>query len=196
MSKTIFLFLIPVFILINSKSVFSQETPVDTVLSAEDTTMTVKEDSTIVVEDPLKAEISAIIKEVNKRAAEIDNVYSEGEIKIKTPTMDETGDIIMKVKRKDDVWLKIEGPLGIDVATGHFNRDKFVFSDDMNDVVTTGSTTILNIGALTRIRCTFDDLVNSFSGTVRIPKSKKDVETDAGTRYFMPASICLGSHRI
>ena len=145
------------------------------------------EDSTITETDPVKAEISAIIKEVNNRSAEIDNIYSEGEIKIKTPTMDETGDITMKVKKKDDVWMKIEGPLGIDVATGHFNRDKFVFSDDMNDVVTTGSTTILNIGALTRIRCTFDDLVNCFSGTVRIRKGKKDIlsKTEEGNQYVL-----------
>jgi hypothetical protein len=124
---------------------------------------------------------------VNKRTSEVDNIYSEGEIKIKTPKMDETGDIIMKVKRKDDVWLKIEGPMGIDVATGHFNRDKFVFMDDMNDIVTTGSTNILNIGTLTRIRCTFDDLMNCFSGTVRIPKGKKDElsMTEEGNQYVL-----------
>jgi len=186
MAKTTFLLLLLVLISANSNKIFSQENP-DSVSTPEDTTLSVTEDSTVTEVDPVKAEITAIIKEVNKRAAEVDNVYSEGEIKIKTPTMDETGSIIMKVKRKDDVWLKIEGPLGIDVATGHFNRDKFVFSDDMNDVVTTGSTTILNIGALTRIRCTFDDLVNSFSGTVRIPKSKKDElsKTEEGNQYVL-----------
>ena len=172
-----FLILLLVFFA-NSVIVFSQENP-DSVVTVEDTVQAEV--------DPVKAEISAIIKEVNRRAAEVDNVYSEGEIKIKTPTMDETGDIIMKVKRKDDVWMKIEGPLGIDVATGHFSRDKFVFSDDMNDVVTTGSTTILNIGALTRIRCTFDDLINSFSGTVRISKGKKDELTkiEEGGQYVL-----------
>src|SRR4030095_6314644 len=146
-----------------------------------------EEDTTLTEIDPVKAQISEIIKEVNKRSAEVDNVYSEGEIKIKTPKMDESGDITMKVKKKDDVWLKIEGPLGVDVATGHFGRDKFVFFDDLNDVVTTGSTTILNIGALTRIRCTFDDLVNAFSGTVRIPKSKKDEldMSEEGNQYIV-----------
>lgn len=145
------------------------------------------QDTTETEVDPVKAQISAIIKDVNKRSAEIDNVYSEGEISIKTPKMDETGDITLKVKKKDDAWLKIEGPLGVDVAVGHFNRDKFVFFDDLNDVVTTGSSTILNIGSLTRIRCTFDDLVNCFSGTVRIPKSKKDElsMTEEGNQYVL-----------
>ncbi|CAG0993344.1 hypothetical protein ARNL5_03423 [Anaerolineae bacterium] len=125
--------------------------------------------------DPVKAEISRIIKEVNLRAAEIDNIISTGEIKIKTPKIDEEGDIEIHVRKKDDLWFKIEGPLGIDAATGHFNRDRFVFFDDLNDVVTTGSTTILNIGTLTKIRCTFDDMMNAFSGTVRIRKGKKDI---------------------
>lgn len=153
-------------LLLTSISLYSQEEQ-DTSQIAEDT---IKAEEV----DPIKSEISGIIKEVNKRSAEVDNILSEGEIKIKTPKIDESGSIEIHVKKKDDLWFKIEGPLGIDAATGHFNRDRFVFFDDLNDVVTTGSTTILNIGTVTRIRCTFDDMLNAFSGTVRIPKSKKD----------------------
>lgn len=164
--KTLFyIFLGLAFIL--SANLYSQE--------EQDTTV-ITEDSTVTEEvDPIRVEVSRIIKEVNSRSAEIDNIISDGEIKIKTPKIDESGSIEIHVKKKNDVWFKIEGPLGIDAATGHFARDKFVFFDDLNDVVTTGSTTILNIGSLTKIRCTFDDMINAFSGTVRIPKGKKDV---------------------
>lgn len=170
----------------SSAELYSQEGQ-DTTLSAEDT-VRISEDTTQVTEqDPVKAEISRIIKEVNNRSAEVDNIISDGEIKIKTPKVDETGSIEIHVKKKDDVWFKIEGPLGIDAATGHFNRDRFTFFDDLNDVVTTGSTTILNIGTLTKIRCTFDDMLNSFSGTVRIPKGKKDVLEmgEEGSQYVL-----------
>lgn len=186
MGKQILIVITLIIISFTAKTAYSQEQP-DSVLTPDDTTLTIKEDSVITETDPVKAQISAIIKEVNSRAAEIDNVYSEGEIKLKTPTMDETGDITLKVKRKNDVWLKIEGPLGIDVAVGHFNRDKFVFFDDLNDVVTTGSTSILNIGTLTRIRCTFDDLLSCFSGAARIPKGKKDAlsMTEEGNQYVI-----------
>lgn len=170
----------------SSAELYSQEGQ-DTTLSAEDT-VRISEDTTQVTEqDPVKAEISRIIKEVNNRSAEVDNIISDGEIKIKTPKVDETGSIEIHVKKKDDVWFKIEGPLGIDAATGHFNRDRFTFFDDLNDVVTTGSTTILNIGTLTKIRCTFDDMLNSFSGTVRIPKGKKDILeiSEEGSQYVI-----------
>jgi len=166
--------------------VFSQE-ETDTTLTPEENT-TITEDTNQVTEtDPVKLEISRIIKEVNSRSKEIDNVISTGEIKIKTPKIDETGDIEIHVKKKDDLWFKIEGPLGIDAAVAHFNRDRFTFFDDLNDVVTMGSTSILNIGTLTKIRCTLDDMLNSFSGTVRISKGKKDelAMTEEGGQYVL-----------
>ncbi|NOS83514.1 MAG: DUF4292 domain-containing protein [Ignavibacteria bacterium] len=159
----------------------------DSTLTPEENT-TISEDSTQTVEtDPVKLEVSRIVKEVNSRSSEINNIISSGEIKIKTPKIDETGDIEIHVKKKDDLWFKIEGPLGIDAAVAHFNRDRFTFFDDLNDVVTTGSTTILNIGTLTKIRCTFDDMLNSFSGTVRISKGKKDelAMTEEGNQYVL-----------
>lgn len=166
-------------------NLFSQEEQ-DSSLTTEDSTITEEEEEEVET-DPVKAEISRIINEVNSRAAEIDNIISSGEIKIKTPKVDETGDIEIHLRKKDDLWFKIEGPLGIDAAVAHFNRKRFTFFDDLNDVVTTGSTTILNIGTLTRIRCTFDDMMNSFSGTVRIRKGKKDIlsMSEEGGQYVL-----------
>lgn len=181
--------IIPVFFICSMfavVSVLSQENQ-DSTLSPEENT-TITEDTTEAEEtDPVKLEVSRIVKEVNSRSREIDNVISTGEIKIKTPKIDETGDIEIHVKKKDDLWFKIEGPLGIDAAIAHFNRDRFTFFDDLNDVVTMGSTSILNIGTLTKIRCTFDDMLNSFSGTVRISKGKKDelAMTEEGGQYVL-----------
>jgi outer membrane lipoprotein-sorting protein len=135
---------------------------------AQDDTLGTKE------EDPERSRISGIIKEVNKHSADIDNIISEGEIKVKTPKVDETGSIEIHAKKKDDLWFLIEGPMGVDVAMAHFNRKRFVFFNDLNDELITGSSSIINIGTLTKIRCTFDDLLNAFTGTVRIPKGKKD----------------------
>jgi len=181
--------IIPVFFICSmlvAAGVFSQE-ETDTTLTPEENTIITEDSSQVTETDPVKLEISRIIKEVNSRSKEIDNVISTGEIKIKTPKIDETGDIEIHVKKKDDLWFKIEGPLGIDAAVAHFNRDRFTFFDDLNDVVTMGSTSILNIGTLTKIRCTFDDMLNSFSGTVRISKGKKDelAMTEEGGQYVL-----------
>ncbi len=138
--------------------------------------------------DPVKAQILSIIKEVNTRSESVDNIISTGDIDVKTPKLDKSASIEIHAKKKDDVWFLIEGPMGIDVAQAHFGRKKFVFLDDLNDELITGSTTIINIGTLTRIRCTFDDLLNSFTGTVRIPKGKKDsLWLEDGTSEYVVA---------
>jgi Domain of unknown function (DUF4292) len=146
------------------------------IYSQEETSTTSSEDDSLKTGelDPVKAQIVSIIKEVNTRFKSIDNIISSGEIKVKTPKIDESGSIEIHAKKKNDLWFLIEGPMGVDVAQAHFNRKRFVFLDDLNDELITGSTTIINIGTLTKIRCTFDDLLNSFTGTVRIPKGKKD----------------------
>ena len=110
--------------------VFSQEEQ-DTLKSTEDSVKTEEL-------DPVKAQILGIIKEVNNRYEAVDNIISSGDIKIKTPKMDEEGSIEIHAKKKDDLWFLIEGPMGVDVAQAHFNRKKFVFFDDLNDELITG----------------------------------------------------------
>lgn len=168
MKKALITLSISFLIFIFPNYVFSQE--------EQDSTETSSENESLETEelDPVKAQIIDIIKEVNTRYKNIDNIISTGELKVLTPKIDETGSIEIHARKKDDLWFLIEGPLGVDVAQAHFGRKKFVFFDDMNDELITGSTTILNIGSLTKIRCTFDDLMNSFTGTVRIPKGRKD----------------------
>lgn len=149
--------------------------PLSASFAQEDTTLVLTEDTTQTDEiDSVKKQISDIISEVNKRYVELNDIHSEGDIKIKTPKVDETASIEINLRKKDDVWFKIDGPLGIDVAQAHFGRKQFIFLNDLNDEAVTGSSNIRNIGTLTKIRCTFDDLMNAFSGSVRIPKSKKD----------------------
>lgn len=152
------IFIIGFIIFVLSNKSFSQES---------DTTQVTEEDST-------KQYISNIIAEVNRRSELIDNIISEGEVTIKTKDIDNSGSIEEKVKKKDDVWFHITGPLGINIAEAHFGRKTFVFYNARADEVITGSSSVHNIGTLAKVRCTFDDMLNVFSGTVRIPKGKSD----------------------
>ncbi|RPI16934.1 MAG: DUF4292 domain-containing protein [Ignavibacteriae bacterium] len=173
--------LLILFFLFSSFSYLKAQEGTDTLISTIDDTVSTTED------DAVRKQVSDIIKEVNKRSSGIDNIISSGELKVKTAKIDNSGDIEIHVKKKDDVWFKIEGPLGKDVAIAHFERKRFLFFDAMNDEAITGSTNIINIGTLTKIRCTFDDMLNAFSGTVRIPKAKKDSlwMEDEGSQYVL-----------
>jgi len=159
-----------------------------------DSTTVITEDTNKTTEtDPVKQQILDIIKEVNNRSEMVDNIISSGDIAVKVPpkngqdAIDQSGSIEIHVKKKDDVWFDITGTFGVRGAMAHFNRKNFVFYNSLADEVIMGSTSIINIGTLTKIRCTFDDLLNCFSGTVRIAKSKSDSlsMTEEGNQYVL-----------
>ncbi len=116
-----------------------------------------------------------IMKEVNRKCDLTDNIRSEGEVKIKAPGMDESASIEIHAKKKSDLWFKIEGPMGIDVATAYFGRDKFTYLNSLNDYSITGPTNQANISAVIRMKVYYDDLMNAFTGTMRLVKYKNDV---------------------
>ena len=198
MRKTIkhttgFIYLIALLVL-GSISAIAQEQDTSVVKNPEDTTLTVTEDTLQVNEkDPVKAQIVQIIKEVNRRSEMVDNIISSGDVKVKVPAskgreeVDQSGSVEIHVKKKDDVWFDLTGTFGVRGAMAHFNRKNFVFFNSLADEVVMGSTTIINIGTLTKIRCTFDDLLNAFSGTVRIAKSKTDALSmkEEGNQYVV-----------
>ena len=75
------------FMLLSAKLSFAQEQDTSAVKNPEDTiTISTLEDTTLVNEkDPVKAQISAIIKEVNRRSELVDNIISSGDISVKVP---------------------------------------------------------------------------------------------------------------
>lgn len=119
-------------------------------------------------ENDNNAAATELIKEVNRRSSLTDNILATGDIEVHAPRVDESGSITIKVKKKDDVWFKLEGPLGIDVAEGHFNRTNFVYYNALAGYSISGPTTLLNIAAISRMAISFDEMVNAFSGTVRV----------------------------
>lgn len=158
-------------------------------MAQDDSTLvnTTEDTSQVREKDPLTAQIIEIIKEVNNRSSFVDNIISSGDVKVKTAKIDESGSIEIHLKKKDDVWFDLTGTLGVRGAMAHFNRKNFVFFNSLADEVIMGSSTIINIGTLTKIRCTFDDLINAFSGTVRIVKGKSDVLSldEQGGQYIV-----------
>jgi hypothetical protein len=166
MRTLIFLLSLTLFISFSS-CLFSQNETDTTNITTEDTLQTAG--------DTVQIFITGLIQEVNRRSELIDGIMSQGEITVKTKTIDNSGSIDIKAKKKNDVWFNITGPLGINIAEAHFERKKFVFYNARSDEVITGSSSVHNIGTLAKVRCTFDDLLNAFSGTVRIPKGKTDV---------------------
>ena len=132
----------------------------------------------VFLNDPVRLKIIEFIKTVNEKSASVDLIHSENVVKIKASSIDQAGDMEIKVKRNDDIWFRVSGNFAMiskDAFIAHFNRKNFIYFDNLNDKVIEGPTTDDNIGYISRIKCSFDDLMNVMSGTCSI------VYTDADT---------------
>ena len=135
---------------------------------------------------------SDVIAEVNNRALLIDLMHIDGEVTIKTSSMDESGSIEIKVKKQDDIWYRIHGSFAFiskDAFIGYFTRKNFVFVNNLNETIIEGKTTDTNIGYITRIRCSFDDIMNVMSGTCFIPVSEQDTVSSEDDPTFFLISV-------
>jgi len=193
--KNIFLALLLTTLLIACNNIYSQE---EDSTKAETDTLLIKNDTLISVDtlgirdslrkaylnSPERLKVIAYIKEINENSSKVDLLHSENVVKIKTGSIDQTGDIEIKVRKHDDIWFRISGSFAFvskDAFIAHFNRKSFLYFDNLNDKVIEGPTTDNNIGYIARIKCSFDDLLNVMSGTGRIVYTDDDTlstETD------------------
>lgn len=95
-------------------------------------------------------------------------------ISFDSPDNSGTGDIEIKIKKPDSVYVKIEGPFGISIAAALITRQDFIYYNVQENKVFTGPSSELNIGAILRIKVSFDELINSFTGSFRFQDESLD----------------------
>lgn len=180
--KSIIFTLLLVTLISSYNNLYSQvedttETAVDTLSNYTDT-LSIKDSlNNAFLNSPERLKVIAFINEVNEVSSKVDLIHSESVVKFKAASLDQTGEIEIKVKKKDDIWFRIWGSFAFvskDAFIAHFNRNKFLYFDNLNDKVIEGPTTDNNIGYIARIKCTFDDLLNVMSGTGRIVYTNAD----------------------
>ncbi len=180
--KNIFLLLFLILILLTSGNMYSQtEDSVkfvnDTVMTKADTLSKQDTTSSAFLNSPERLKVVALINQVNETSSKVDLLHSENVIKFKTTSIDQAGEIEIKIKKKDDIYFRIWGSFAFvskDAFIAHFNRKKFIYFNNLDDKVIEGPTTDNNIGYLARIKCSFDDLMNVMSGTGRIVYGNTD----------------------
>lgn len=132
-----------------------------------------------------------VLNEVNTRAALINGIHSEADVYVNTKTIDgESGNIEIRAKKPDEFWFRIWGSMvGIskDAFFGHFTREKFLYFNNLNDYTIEGPTTEKNIGYITKVKTSFDDMLNVLTGTVFVSYSPADSISmkDEGGNYYL-----------
>ncbi|MEO6694713.1 MAG: DUF4292 domain-containing protein [Ignavibacteria bacterium] len=101
---------------------------------------------------------------VNKNSRELFSLDADGEISIDSPSMSNTGSITVSIIKPDSVFTKLEGPFGIDVADLLITRNNFIYYNAQENRVIRGPSTPKNLALIMRIKVSFDEIINAFSG--------------------------------
>jgi len=102
---------------------------------------------------------------INKNSGIIETLEASGNIAFDSPDNSGQGWLELKIKKPDTVYVKIEGPFGISIANALITRNDFTYYNAQENKVITGPSSDINIGAVLRIKVSFDELINSFTGS-------------------------------
>lgn len=153
--------------------VYSQEngSVLDSLREKQKTLDSLKKNREVFLNSPERIKAIDLIRVVNYNYDKINLLSTENIVKINTSSLNQTGNINIRIKKNDSLWFKISGSfafISMDAVIANVNRNNFIYFDNLNDKVIEGPTNDNNIGVIARIKCTFDDLMNVMSGTGRI----------------------------
>lgn len=111
-----------------------------------------------------KIPVKEIKEKVNSNSVVIETMEASGNIAFDSPEQSGQGWIEVRIKKPDTVYVKIDGPFGISIAQALITRNDFIYYNVQENKAITGPTTDINIGAVLRIKVTFDELISGFSG--------------------------------
>lgn len=131
-----------------------------------------------------KIPVKEIKQKVNERFSKINSLEASGTIAFDSPDMSNSGYIEIRLRKPDSVLVKIEGPFGIDIANALITRTDFIYYNVQENKVILGPTSDINIGAILRIKVTFDELINSFSGSFYFEDDEQDSIDAASENNF------------
>jgi len=118
--------------------------------------------------------VREIKQRINQNSGLIETLEASGNISFDSPEQSGTGWIEVKIKKPDTVYVKIEGPFGISIANVLITRNDFIYYNAQENKAITGPSTDINIGAILRIKVSFDELINGFTAGFNFEESPDD----------------------
>jgi outer membrane lipoprotein-sorting protein len=161
---------------------------------------------------PEPLSLKEIKNRVNQNSAVIETLEASGNIAFDSPDNSGSGWLELKIKKPDTVYVKIEGPFGISIANALITRTDFTYYNVQENKVITGPSTDINIGAVLRIKISFDQLINGFTGSFSMAESdtdsnyadcddeyyliKNDISAGTEKYYIEPKAIRISKYRL
>lgn len=143
--------------------------------------------------DADKIPVKEIKEKVNSNSVVIETMEASGNIAFDSPEQSGQGWIEVRIKKPDSVFVKIDGPFGISIAQALITRTDFIYYNVQENKAITGPTTDINIGAVLRIKVTFDELLSGFSGGFLLNNDPNDSNYAESENGFYTISTPEGS---
>jgi len=98
----------------------------------------------------------SVMAAVAARNARILTLQGGGSISVETADLSNTGNIQLRLKLPDSLWVDITGPFGIGIARGVFTSRDFIYYSGYENTVVRGLTTAANLRSILRIPIEFN----------------------------------------
>lgn len=125
-------------------------------------------------EDLNPISIKELKSRINQNSTLIETLEASGNISFDSPDNSGSGWLELRIKKPDTVYVKIEGPFGISIANALITRSDFIYYNVQENKVISGPSSDINIGAVLRIKVSFDDLINGFTGSFVLSENNDD----------------------
>jgi outer membrane lipoprotein-sorting protein len=105
-----------------------------------------------------------VYRSVHEQQAQIRLLHGEGQMTVESPEFAQSASFTLFIKKPDSLLVKINGPFGVEVGAALVTRNEFTFYNTLQNQVITGSTNASNLGRALRMRLTFDEMMDLFTG--------------------------------
>jgi outer membrane lipoprotein-sorting protein len=118
----------------------------------------------------------------------LQSLTADGTIRIETPSLSQSGDFELALRKPDTVQITVEGPFGIRVAQAMITRTSFQAYSALENKLYVAATTPENLQKALKIDLSFDDILALFTGGRVLEADRRTPDAsgaDGGDAYFL-----------
>ena len=114
---------------------------------------------------------------VRNNQERVRSLKGSGNITLETPEIAQSGSFELMLRKPDSVFVKLEGPFGIEVGAALLTRQDFFFYNSFQNRLISGSMNASNLRRIMRVNLSFDELVNMITGGTFFPEDQGAPDT-------------------
>ena len=105
------------------------------------------------------------------------SLKGSGNITLETPEIAQSGSFELMLRKPDSVFVKLEGPFGIEVGAALLTRKEFFFYNSLQNRLISGTMNASNLRRILRVNLSFDELLNMITGGTFFPEDQGAPDT-------------------